>query len=338
MSTALVITTINDSDNEVLKKFSSLCNENGIDLIIVGDIKTPSNFLLPFGNFLSLAAQKTSAFQLAHLLPDNHYSKKNIGYLHAMLAGSETIIETDDDNLPYPAFWEPKSILVTGRFEEQTSWLNIYREFTNAHIWPRGFSLQHLGLSRKTAEEDNRFFECPVQQGLANLNPDVDAIYRLTRALPLNFEQESPVILGTGSICPFNSQNTVWFKKAYPLMYLPSYCSFRMTDIWRSFIAQRIFWTCDWHLAFFSPTVYQERNHHDLLKDFELEIPGYLHNANIMKGLIELPLQRGEKFIFENLKSCYQFMIEENYIDQEEIPLLNTWISDFKRIFESTNY
>jgi hypothetical protein len=27
-----------------------------------------------------------------------------------------------------------------------------------------------------------------------------------------------------------------------PLLYLPSHCCFRMTDIWRSFIAQRCLW------------------------------------------------------------------------------------------------
>ena len=37
-----------------------------------------------------------------------------------------------------------------------------------------------------------------------------------------------------------NSQNTLWFKKIFPLMYLPVTCSMRCTDIWRSLIALRI--------------------------------------------------------------------------------------------------
>ncbi|MHC4265647.1 MAG: STELLO glycosyltransferase family protein, partial [Planctomycetota bacterium] len=68
----------------------------------------------------------------------------------------------------------------------------------------------------------------------ADDNPDVDAVYRLTQRLPLTFRKDRRLALGNGSKCPFNSQNTTWFPDAYPLLYLPAYCSFRMTDIWRS--------------------------------------------------------------------------------------------------------
>jgi hypothetical protein len=75
---------------------------------------------------------------------------------------------------------------------------------------------------------------------LADENPDVDAIYRLTLPLPIIFNKANNVALGNNSFCPFYSQNRTWFKEAFPLLYLSSHCSFRMTDIWRSFVAQRI--------------------------------------------------------------------------------------------------
>jgi hypothetical protein len=61
-----------------------------------------------------------------------------------------------------------------------------------------------------------------------------------------------------------------------------------MTDIWRSFIAQRIAWTCGWNILYHEATMQQDRNQHDLLKDFEDEIPGYLHNARICRQLEDL--------------------------------------------------
>src|ERR1039457_962260 len=67
--------------------------------------------------------------------------------------------------------------------------------------------------------------DCPIQQGLANEDPDVDAIYRLLLPLPISFRTDRRLALGRGTWCPFNSQNTAWFPAAYPLMYLPSYCS-----------------------------------------------------------------------------------------------------------------
>ena len=63
-----------------------------------------------------------------------------------------------------------------------------------------------------------------------------------------------------------------------------------MTDIWRSFIAQRIAWENNWHVLFHAPTVWQERNAHNLMRDFADEIPGYLHNRSIGDALERLDL------------------------------------------------
>ena len=117
---------------------------------------------------------------------------------------------------------------------------------------------------------------CPIQQGLVDGDPDVDAVYRLVLDLPFRFERGASVALGTGAWCPFNSQNTSWWPDAYALMYLPAYCSFRMTDIWRSFVAQRIAWENGWSVLFREATVRQRRNPHDLMRDFRDEVPGYV--------------------------------------------------------------
>jgi len=154
----------------------------------------------------------------------------------------------------------------------------------------------------------------------------------LTLPLPLSFSNNDSVALGKNTICPFNSQNTTWFEEAYPLMYLPSYCSFRMTDIWRSFIAQRIAWTCGWPILFHSKTVWQERNDHNLLVDFKDEISGYVNNKHIMDELIQLDLLEGVNGIAENMKRCYTKMIEIGLVGSEEMDLLNAWLSDVSSI------
>ncbi|MGD1699535.1 STELLO glycosyltransferase family protein [Dapis sp. BLCC M229] len=58
-----------------------------------------------------------------------------------------------------------------------------------------------------------------------------------------------------------------------------------MTYIWRSFVAQRICWENGWRVLFYSPTVYQERNFYNLMRDFEDEVSGYLNNDKIAKSL-----------------------------------------------------
>jgi hypothetical protein len=60
---------------------------------------------------------------------------------------------------------------------------------------------------------------------------------------------------GLGVWVRFNSQNTVFFLDAFPLLYLPGHVSFRMTDIWRSFVAQAAVSHHDGAIAFHAPTV-----------------------------------------------------------------------------------
>ena len=330
-NTSLVITSIANSDHPILKTFAKECAQNNVSYIVAGDTKSPKEFNLENFEFLSVDTQNKLTFHIATLIPDKHYSKKNIAYLKAIKNGSNIIIETDDDNIPLAEFWENRSETINGHVLTNKSWVNVYNYFSDTNIWPRGFSLKHL-TNQIPALTDLEERYCPVQQSLADENPDVDAIYRLTLKLPIYFNKHDSIILAENTICPFNSQNTTWFKEAFALLYLPSYCSFRMTDIWRSFVTQRILWTCDWNLSFHNATVYQKRNDHDLMKDFEDEISGYVNNESIMNDLINLDLKQGKEFIFDNLKICYQKLVEKKHIGEQELVILEAWIKDIKQL------
>ncbi|REJ80189.1 MAG: DUF288 domain-containing protein [Bacteroidetes bacterium] len=332
-ATSLIITSI-ASPNEVLKSCAEGSRENGVRFIVIGDVKSPADFKLDSCEYYSVEAQEKTDFRLAKLLPYKHYARKNLGYLLAK--DSEVIIETDDDNFPRQDFWSER-IRMTGALKlENQGWVNVYRAFSDSYIWPRGFPIEFLqddmnsgsDLIIKFRTKGPELMDCPIQQGLADDNPDVDAIYRMTMKLPVVFGKVEPIALAKGSWCPFNSQNTTWFKEAFPLLYLPSYCSFRMTDIWRSFIAQRIAWTCNWSVLFHSSTVWQERNEHNLLKDFADEVPGYLNNVNICKALEEADLKSGVLHIAENLMRCYKIMVSMNLVDEKELKLVDAWLQD----------
>jgi len=103
-----------------------------------------------------------------------------------------------------------------------------------------------------------------------------------------------------------------------------------MTDIWRSFVAQRIMWENNWHLLFHESTVWQDRNEHNLMKDFQDEIQGYLNNDKIIKSLESIELKKGTENLAENLLTCYNKLIEIEVIGKEEIQLLQAWLNDLK--------
>jgi hypothetical protein len=329
--TALVITSIANDQHPVLKQYAAASIQRRLPFIVIGDTKSPSLFELEGCDFYSIDRQQSLGLSLADNLPTRHYARKNLGYLVAIKNGAEIIVETDDDNIPLDSFWNIRTKTKLTEVVADSGWVNVYKYFSEEHIWPRGFALEkileappNLGNISKTP--------CPIQQGLADNNPDVDAIYRLTLPLPFTFTANEDVALGAGSICPFNSQNTTWFKEAFALLYLPSYCSFRMTDIWRSFIAQRIAWTCGWSILFHQSTVRQERNDHNLMKDFDDEIVGYQNNFRIMAELLKLDLPNGVANVPQNLIRCYEKLIELRLLGSEEMPLLHAWLSDLKNV------
>jgi hypothetical protein len=103
-----------------------------------------------------------------------------------------------------------------------------------------------------------------------------------------------------------------------------------MTDIWRSFIAQRILWTCGWTVLFHNSTVRQERNDHSLMGDFKDEISGYVNNLEIMNTLTQLDLTPGHEAISDNLIRCYEALVSQKFIDSAEIPLVEAWLNDLQ--------
>jgi hypothetical protein len=295
-----------------------------INFIIIGDKKTPKKYHIDGAEYYDLDRQRREFADFANILPLNHYSRKNIGYLAAIRNESKVIHDTDDDNIPYDDYYNDFPDEIESAVYSAEKWFNVYSLFSKENIWPRGLSLYHIKNNEFTRMTKAKRIRPLILQGLVDKNPDVDAIYRFVGKLPVYFKKNKVVALERNTWCPFNSQNTIFKEKAFPLLYLPSYCSFRMTDIWRSLIAQRCLWELDANLVFHSPTVFQERNAHSILKDFEQEIPGYLENDKIM-NLLQV-INFTSKDVKENLILCYKKLIQEGIIPKEELKIVKMWV------------
>lgn len=327
----VVVTTIAEPTESICKLAGRILNDSSI--IVVGDAKGPERFELPGAEFYSLEIQKRLPFESAKTIPENHYSRKNLGYLIAMQQGERCIYETDDDNAPNK-FWNFREKKTRAIIADRTEWINVYRHFTGEHIWPRGFPLDKVN-DRGTYPLNNgilKDMDAPVQQGLADISPDVDAVWRLTMDREFYFERKESIALPAGAWCPFNTQNTWWWDEALPLLYLPVYCSFRMTDIWKSFIAQRCLWEMDCNVVFYPADVIQDRNMHNLMKDFEAEIPGYKLNTRIAGLLSGTKLLAGPDNALRNLIVCYEMLIRHSVFPEEENIPLKAWVKDFESI------
>lgn len=327
-----VLTTIQPPTPAAVELFRHLTDASWT-LVVVGDKKGPSLYDIEGVRFLSLGDQLGGPFELARQLPTGHYTRKNVGYLYAIAAGADRLYETDDDNAPMST-WKVRDRSVRAMPVGDRGWVNVYRGFTTNLIWPRGLPLDQVGPFRNRALLLGlpEVIQAPIQQGLANGSPDVDAVWRLVLDAPFEFQQNDSVYLPEGAWCPFNSQSTWWWPEAFPLLYLPSFCSFRMTDIWRSFVAQRCLWAMGRGVVFHGPEVFQARNMHDLMRDFEDEIPGYRFNQAIADCLTALRLDAAPEAAGDNLLRCYEALVLAGHFPQDELLLVRTWLADLERV------
>lgn len=282
--------------------------------------------------FINYYRDPQSVFE--RMLGFDTYSRKNIAFLDAAFANHEFIFETDDDNelLEMPS---ELAFLVKGVKEDVFLAGNLFDKLyvTNDQIWARGFPLSWLdGPEEFGFDIDLVEGRVGVVQYLVTGNPDVDAIFRLVKGSKLDIDVNAFLLpFGVKSFHPFNSQGTLWPRRNFPLMYLPQSCEFRMTDIFRGYIAQRILSEFNEYVLFEKPILKQVRNEHRITDDFFGEFDGYKQTMMVINTLRDLSLS-GSKC--EMLKSCYEALIKVNIFRKEEFRLVEEWVNSVMEIVE----
>ncbi len=311
-----------------VKKFAAMKDYR---LFVAGDKKTNADWSCEGVEFISWEKQQDDNWRLSALLPSNHYCRKLFGYLTAIAWGADIIIDTDDDNIPYDDWQFPSGSAVYNRLPANLGFINTYQWFTKQQIWPRGLPLDTIRRRFEgefaLAEEHS---QVGIWQGLADSDPDVDALYRLTSDAPCIFEKRTPIVLSEGTICPFNSQNTLFIKALFPLLYLPAEVTFRFTDILRGLVAQPIMWLYGYQLGFTQATVEQLRNPHNYLHDFESELPMYLHGYKVPQ-IVQNSISANNS-VGENLVAAYTALEAQGIVPAKELVILKAWLSDLEQL------
>ena len=316
-------------------------------LVIVADRKTPTAENGSYGivadgcrvvKYLSVEKQmslKRDGLRFVTEIPWNHFGRKNLGYIYAIMHGAEQVFDFDDDNE-----------IISWPFVNSTVWdtvhgvsnYNPYPDFTDKFIWPRGFPMPDV-LRTSSASNGIKVkmnlsvtswpdIHLGAVQSLANNDPDVDAIFRLTRSLPFDFDVGKNVALLPGSMAPFNAQATMWLELW--TLYLPMSIHGRVSDIWRSYMAQRLFWDVDAILGFVSPRVVQHRNSHEYVGDLESEIPLYLKAHELADFLLNWTSSASS--MEGRLCELAVAMYERDFFEEEDVRGIVSWISALRQI------
>ena len=321
----IVVTTI-QYPTPALKKLASLKNWQ---LVVLGDKKTPKDWHLDNCIYLDVEAQKQLPYNIIPHLPWNHYCKKKYGYLYAIEHGASIIYETDDDNIVLNDIEYLPEKTTLDQVMTQQNTINVYALFGQPNVWPRGYPLSKVtspnNYSLSTTE-----MAIPIQQGLVNGDPDVDAIFRLTHEHEISFDNRQPICLQPKTMCPFNTQNTLFHYRAFWGLLIPITTSFRVCDIWRGYWVQRLLWDIDASLCFLSPTAVQYRNQHDLLQDFSGELDLYLKTEKLIEALNEW--NSDAQFFDQRMKDLMNFLIKGDFFKVAEFDLVEAWIKDLQNL------
>eukprot|EP01102_Stenamoeba_stenopodia_P020636 TRINITY_DN8121_c0_g3_i2.p1 TRINITY_DN8121_c0_g3~~TRINITY_DN8121_c0_g3_i2.p1 ORF type:complete len:527 (-),score=138.73 TRINITY_DN8121_c0_g3_i2:59-1639(-) len=337
----IVMTSINLPTDSVKK----LCSLKGWATVVVGDLKTNPKWEYNNCKYLGVEEQNGLPYRTVKYLPYNSYTRKNIGYLYAIEHGAKVILDTDDDNEPFgesirvlPSEAKLKALVRPDASEDRplSNVVNPYSYFGRPDVWPRGYPLQAVNVSEEQEVRTIKTIRAApyVQQGLADLDPDVDAIFRLTRpdALPhVEFDaDQDPIVIAPGTLCPFNSQNTIFHYNAFWGLILPTTVNFRLTDIWRGYWAQRLLWDIGGALSFLPPTVKQIRNAHNYLDDFEDEIPMYLTTNTFISLLLDFEKPSASDTLFKRILTLANRIEAAGLWKRHDVVVLEAWLQDLR--------
>ena len=289
--------------------------------------------------------------EFVNALPWNHFGRKNVGYLYAIMHGAKVIWDFDDDNSL--KFWIPgaappgapsldaavpedddDNIDVLEPKDHKWPTYNPYPVLGAPSLpsWPRGLPLDDIKVQNSSNTPLHsvtiKARSIGVLQSLAEYQPDVDAIYRLTMPIPFFFnrpKENKHLMIPKGSLTPYNAQATLHFRAGFFGLFLPITVAGRVSDIWRSFITQRLFWDVGLQFGFIArPLVVQDRNVHSNIGDLESEWDLYMKSKPLMKFLLEW---KGEgQTIIERTEELWIALYQRQYVELHDVELVQLWL------------
>lgn len=268
--TQIIVTTTINPPTPAIEAFDAMDDWH---LIVVGDLKTPPDYKLQRGQYLSPEAQEQFAPALSQALGWNTHARRNIGHLMAKTLGATVVAMVDDDNIPLP-HWG-KNLLVG-----QTVELTVYDAGLPAfdpigatnypHLWHRGFPLQWVS-QRQYSQAETKPWRVDIQADFWNGDPDIDATARMIYGPHCQFD-DTCFPMASNQVAPFNSQNTFVSAEVLPYCFVLPFLTphGRLGDIWMAYHVQ----AQGFQVAFNRASVIQQRNPHDLTVDFMDEVLG----------------------------------------------------------------
>jgi hypothetical protein len=321
-------------------------------MIITGDLKSPHSELEERAHrareeygldirYLPPVAQER--WRSSEAIGWNCIQRRNIAILEALELEPTFIVTIDDDNYP----------IMRVEDDINATWLDLVTDVLandappvhlthSASGWFNPGLLCSPTVTHRGFPLDQRHKFTDISIGSAAPrpvgvfaalwygDPDIDAVERIATDPQVEHVQGQNVTLANGTWAPFNSQATAYRAAFAPLMMcLPGVG--RMDDIWASYVARAVMDHLGWHVQYGNPTVRQDRNAHNLVRDLRDEMLGYEHNMHLCDTLraAELP---ETPFVDELLASLLTTLSRLPYVPSGALRAYEAWLSDLLQI------
>jgi len=281
MKKVIVTTTINPP-TEAVEKFDALSDWT---LVVIGDFKTPADYKLKRGVYVSPQEQEKYDKQLSDAIGWKCIQRRNFGLLWAHDLGADIAAVIDDDNIPYPGWGQDLLIGKTvevNYYETDLPAFDPVGATNHKELWHRGYPLQ-LIPKRNYSCKSKKEMTFDVQADFWNGDPDIDAVCRMIYKPECKFDHACFPI-AANKPAPFNSQNTIIKGSLLKDYFLFPHVG-RMDDIWAAYYVQ----AKGAKVVYNIPSVYQQRNEHNLVVDMKKEYIGYENNLEIVEKAAKDP-------------------------------------------------
>ena len=281
MKKVIVTTTIN-RPTEAIEKFDAM---RDWELVVIGDLKTPTDYKLPRGRYVSPKEQDSLDPEFSKAIGWNCIQRRNFGFLYAHQMGADLVAIIDDDNIPLDHWGYSVAVgqeLEVDYYETDLPAFDPIGATNHGKLWHRGYPLQLLP-KRNYATKSRRRVKVDVQADFWNGDPDIDAVCRMEHAPECAFDPKY-FPMAANKLAPFNSQNTFMSGAMLKDYFLWPQIG-RMDDIWAAYYVQ----AKGYQVVFGAPSVYQLRNEHDLVRDMRAEYLGYENNLSLVQDVAADP-------------------------------------------------
>lgn len=298
MHLAIISTTIRGEGGYLdYDRLAARSRFSPVSFVIAGDLKSPPFDTRRFKcavEYLEPPAQEK--YRSSPAIGWDRISRRNIALLRAIELKPDCILTIDDDNIPpedyfdqwYAVLTQPaRKVVVRSRDIEGPYWHNYLASADgDIELYPRGFPIPFRGQKATAvtaAKEPIPSGKIGLFQGISLGDPDIDAMTRIVypKPLPLN-------AIGDKNYClkdiwsPYNTQNTVYSKKLFPLAFTWPHCG-RFEDIYASFVWQKFLFNNDMYVHVGDALNRQNRGRRNDLPDLKKETEGYLHAHEVWR-------------------------------------------------------